>query len=119
MAIDTSEFKKKLISEKERLERELGSVGRINPENKDDWEPTAGGLNNDKAEIEERASEITDFEERSAVEFELEKRLNEVRDALERVDNGSYGRCIVDGGESEAARLFVNPAARSCRAHME
>lgn len=116
--MDIEQLKKKLEGEKASLEGELASVGRINPDNKDDWEPVAAALNIDQAEIEERASEITDFEERSAIEFEFEKRYNEVRRALAKITDGTYGNCEKCGGAIEPARLDANPAAEMCIAHM-
>lgn len=118
MTIDTTHFKKKLLEEKALIERELRSVGRINPDNTSDWEATAGNLNIDPAEIEERASEITDFEDRSAVEFELEKKLNEITMALEDIAKGTYGICRVCNKPIEADRLEANYSAETCRAHM-
>ncbi len=108
-----------LEAELELLTYELGSVGRVNPENKNDWEVVAADGNIDKAEIEERASEITDFEDRSSVEFALEERANKVKAALTRIDNDTYGACSVCTSPIEEARLHANPAATTCKAHME
>ena len=101
------------------LEAELKTVGRINPDNANDWEPIAGETNIDTAEIEERAREITDFEDRSAVEFTLEEKYNKVKAALERVASGTYGVCRVCGNEIEEARLAADPTATTCIAHRE
>ncbi len=115
----TKHFKKKLLEEKVRIERDLKTVGRINPDNPKDWEPTAANLNIDPAEEEERASEITDFEERSAIEFELEKHLNEIVTALERLENGTFGICRVCKGLIEEERLEANYSADTCKTHKE
>jgi DnaK suppressor protein len=45
--------------------------------------------------------------------------LGEVRNALLRIDDGSYGRCIVDGGPIEAKRLEAVPWTPYCLAHQE
>lgn len=101
------------------LEAELKTVGRINPENSNDWEPVSGDLNIDTAEAEERAGEITDFEDRSAIEFTLEEKYNKVKAALERIASGTYGLCKVCGAAIEEARLTANPSAETCIAHRE
>jgi DnaK suppressor protein len=119
MAISATQLKQRLEEEKAVLIQELQKIGRINPDNADDWEPVAADLNVDSAEEEERAGEITNFEERSAVEFELEKRWNEVTAALSAIEKGTYGHCAVCKGEIEEARLMANPAATTCRTHME
>jgi RNA polymerase-binding transcription factor DksA len=118
MSINTAYFKKKLLAEKTRIEHDLEEVGRINPENKDDWETVAAPLNIDPAEEEERAEEITDFEDRSAIEFELEKKLNQITAALEHIDQGTYGICSVCTNAIEEDRLEANYSANTCKAHM-
>lgn len=119
MTLSIEKFKQKLVADKALLESELGSVGRINPENSNDWEPVAADLNIDRAEVEERASEITDFEERSAIEFTLEERYNNVKAALARIEEGTYGVCRVCSNAIEENRLDANPEAETCIAHKE
>jgi DnaK suppressor protein len=60
---------------------------------------------------DENASE--DFSE---VELDA-TRLQEVRAALHRIDDGTYGRCLVDGGAIEAKRLDAVPWAAYCIKH--
>ncbi len=43
--------------------------------------------------------------------------LQHVRDALKRIDDGSFGKCIVDGGPIEAARLEAVPWTQYCLKH--
>ena len=118
MAIDTQAFKVALSEEMEEILRELKTVGVIDPENTEDWIPNAGDVSSDTAEIEDRASVITDFEDRSAIEFELETRMNEIKQALLRIESGTFGICEVGSEEIEIERLKVNPSARTCKAHM-
>ncbi len=117
--INVTQFKESLSSERMKLLSELSKYARINPDNQNDWEPIAGNLNAEQAEAEERAGEITDFEERSAIEYELEKQLHDVDDALVRIEKEEYGLCAVCKGEIEEERLLVNLAAKTCKAHME
>ena len=113
------DLKQKLENERALLITQLNEVGRINPDNPKDWEPVAAPLNASQAEIEERASEITSFEDRSAVEFELEKRFEEVERALASLSDGTYGTCTVCKEKIEVARLDANPAASTCILHMQ
>ncbi len=108
-----------LEAELELLTHELTSVGRVNPENKNDWEAVALDGNIDKAEMEERASEITDFEDRSSIEFSLEERANKIKVALVRISSGTYGNCHVCNSPIEEARLEANPEATTCKAHLQ
>src|SRR5436190_1251579 len=43
--------------------------------------------------------------------------LQQVRDALRRIEDGTFGRCIVDGGPIEAKRLEAVPWAPYCLKH--
>ena len=43
--------------------------------------------------------------------------LQQVRDALRRIDDGTCGRCIVDGGPIEEKRLDAVPWAPYCLKH--
>jgi len=112
-------FKEKLLTEQTRLEEELGGVARINPENPEDWEPTAVDMNTMRADKNESADAMAEYEGRAAIEVELENRLKEVRDALIRIEKNTYGTCEVGGEEIGKDRLEANPAARTCIAHLK
>jgi DnaK suppressor protein len=43
--------------------------------------------------------------------------LAQVREALARIDNGTYGECLVDGGPIEESRLDAVPWAAYCLRH--
>jgi RNA polymerase-binding transcription factor DksA len=43
--------------------------------------------------------------------------LSEVRDALDRIENGTFGRCAEDGEPIEEARLEAVPWAAYCQKH--
>jgi DnaK suppressor protein len=65
----------------------------------------------DKSVADEDASE--DF-----TEAELDSTvLQQVRDALKRIDDGTFGQCAVDGGPIEAKRLDAIPWAPYCLKH--
>ncbi|OHA84592.1 MAG: hypothetical protein A2408_02995 [Candidatus Yonathbacteria bacterium RIFOXYC1_FULL_52_10] len=110
--------KQALIEEKKHLEGELSSVGRRNPEVPGDWEATPAPIDIMMADPNEVAGGVEEFEGRAAVEVELENRLLEVTDALARIEAGTYGMCSVCGNPIEDDRLGANPAAITCKAHM-
>lgn len=108
-----------LSQENEQLEEELKSVGQKNPSNPSDWEGTPGETEYvDVSDENSLADKFESFEERSAVEVELEARLNEIKAALERIEKGEYGICGVCGEEIEEDRLEANPAAKTCKEHI-
>src|SRR2546421_13092467 len=43
--------------------------------------------------------------------------LQQVRDALRRIDEGTFGRCVVDGGPIEPKRLEAVPWTPNCLKH--
>lgn len=45
--------------------------------------------------------------------------LQEVRDALKRIDNGTFGTCVVDGGPIEEERLVAMPWTPYCLRHQK
>ena len=116
--MNTSHFKTKLLEEKETLERELLTVGRRNPDTPGDWQPTPPPIDVQWADPSEVAEEGEEFEGRNAVETELEERLNEITDALTRIESNTYGTCTVCNEPIEEARLEANPAATTCMAHL-
>ncbi|MFA6050470.1 MAG: TraR/DksA C4-type zinc finger protein [Candidatus Paceibacterota bacterium] len=111
-------FKTKLLNEKTLLEKELKTVGRINPDNPDDWEAKPQSRDIDQAERNEVADRVEGFETNTAILNTLEIKFNEVKDALERIENGTYGICSVCGKEIEEERLEANPAATTCMTHL-
>jgi len=117
--IDIEYFKTKLEEELVLVENELNTVGRKNPINKKDWEAEPSDMNIDSADSNEVADNIEEFEENTAVLKELEIRYNDIKDALEKIEKNEYGMCEVSSEEIEEERLIANPAARTCKAHME
>jgi len=43
--------------------------------------------------------------------------LKQVRDALQRIEEGTFGKCVVDGGPIEEARLEAIPWTPYCLRH--
>ncbi len=118
MTLDTQNFKQKLLTEKALVEKELATVARRNPENKNDWEPVAD-TDERPAERDEVADKIESFEENIAIVRRLEARLAEITTALGAIENGSYGTCSVCGNAIESPRLEANPSATTCKAHLK
>ncbi len=115
----TQKFKQKLEEEKGQLEKDLASIGRRNPENSEDWEATPEKSDYIQlADLNEEADQIEEYEGNTAILKQLEIRYNEVRCALERIDEGTYGICEVSGKPIEEERLEANPAARTSIEHM-
>ena len=115
---DLNYFKDKLLKEKAILEEELGSVGKVNPSNPDDWQATSGSIETDRADENENADKFEELEENEIILNKLEIQYKEVKSALERIENGKYGICEVSGESIEKERLEANPSSRTCLSHM-
>lgn len=117
--IDTQKYKVILEAEKDALEIKLASLGRVNPDNKNDWEAMPTDFDIDPSDDTELSDKIEEMEEQNAVQNQLENRLTDIKRALEKIQNGTYGTCEVSGEPIEEARLDANPAARTSIAHKE
>lgn len=115
---DIQYFKDKLTKEKTLLEEELATVGKVNPNNPDDWDATPGKIEVDSADENEVADKMEELEENKAILQQLEPQLNEVKAALLRIEEGTYGTCEVSGEPIERERLEANPSARTSIKHM-
>lgn len=118
MELDTKHFKGLLETELKTLEGELANLGRKNPSNKADWEAVEPNMETDTADEEEVADAMETFDNNSAILNQLEIRLAEVNLALNKIKNGTYGKCKVCGENIEIDRLEANPSAETCMKHM-
>ncbi len=112
------ELKKKLEEEEELLTRELSEISVKSPSNEDNWMAVpdgeeAGNMKEDGAHRQEI------LHDRSAITDNLEIRLRNVKGALKKMEDSTYGVCEETGEAIEIERLRVNPAARTCKKHKE
>lgn len=116
-AMNIEYFRTRLLEEKAALETGLATVGRKNPSNPNDWEavPEETGL---EADPNDRADQMEEFGNNNAILTDLEARLGDVTAALARIDNGTYGTCTSSGDPIEEDRLEADPAAATCKVHM-
>lgn len=114
-----SHFRSKLETEKAQIEKELGTVGRINPNNPADWEARPQALDTDQAERTEVADRVEGFETNLAILNDLEIKFNQIKDALSRIDKGTFGVCRVCEQDIEEDRLEANPSATTCKTHID
>ena len=111
------ELKEKLISESELIKRELAEVS--SPDRGDhvpgDYAPKYPNYGDDAHE-ENTASpqESAEFGENVDITYKLEKKLDEIEKALEKIENNEYGVCEKCKKEISHERLLANPAASCC-----
>jgi len=105
------ELKSQLVSEKEKLEKSLGRIARPVNTEEGDYETSFDDLGNDR---DDNATEVDQYTDNLSVENSLEKQLQDVLDALSRIELGTYGKCENCDKEISVERLKANPAARTC-----
>lgn len=101
-----AELKLKLEEELDVVNQELADLGH------EDIDPTA-------TESDELADRQEASEENVGETSALTARKNEIAAALKRMQDGTYGFCEECGEKIEEDRLDANPAARTCKVHME
>jgi RNA polymerase-binding transcription factor DksA len=117
MKIDTKKFKGLLEKELALLEGEMKEIGRKNPSNPADWEATETDLDSDSADENETADEIEEYENNTAIIKQLEIQYNNIKEALKKIKDGTYGKCNVCGEEIPEERLEASPSAMTCIKH--
>lgn len=115
---DTNIYKQKLEEEKNILLGELSKLG-AQDEKTGAWEADPEDIDVSDSDQNTIADRFEDFEERSATLGTLKERLAEVDEALMKIESGNYGKCATCNGPIEEERLSANPAAKTCKAHME
>lgn len=104
--MNNEELKLKLEEEFDLVEQELADLGV------EDIDETA----TQQDELADRQEEHGEnLSEKSA----LGARKLEIMAALKRMQDGTYGMCEECGEKIDEERLEANPAARTCRLHME
>ncbi len=100
-----------------KLESEMGSVGRRNPNIPGDWEPVPSETGME-ADLADQADVVMSRESNTAILADLEARYDTVLSALTRIEKRTYGKCEVCNGKIEEARLEADPAATTCIKHL-
>lgn len=104
-------IKENLLAEKKRLVEDLDKISKPDSheaDNRGTQFPEYG----DKPD--ENAQEISDFSTTVATQKVLEKSLDDINKALERIENGNYGICKYCHNAINEKRLIARPTAGAC-----
>lgn len=101
-----------LLSEKERLERELKKFAKRDARSTDENFDTAFPNYGDKED--ENAAEVAEYAANLSLEQDLEKALRDVNSSLERIKKGTYGICKYCKKPIEERRLLARPTSSAC-----
>lgn len=116
--LDKQKIKEELEKEKEILLGQLEGIGKLNTET-EEWEATPEEIDFPETDQNDMADRFEDFESRSSMVKILGPRLNNILKALKNINKSSFGVCEVCKKEIELDRIEANPAARTCKEHLE
>lgn len=105
-----------LETERDNLEDELASHGRV-LNDAGDWQGASEGYEGEEADPNDAADQIEELVTNIPLVAELEERHIDVTEALEKIEQGTYGLCEECNDPIPLERLKANPAARTCIEH--
>jgi DnaK suppressor protein len=105
---NTEEFKQRLLAEEESLTSRIHTSGTNLHDLGDgpsvrDWSDASVRDDENDSQLQEEDIDLTT--------------LNQVRNALKRIEDGTFGQCLVDGGPIEEKRLRAIPWTPYCLKH--
>lgn len=106
------ELREKLEDEGYSIEQQLSEKGR-----KDETGNWTGSVEDGEGQEAERGDTADNLEELGtnvAIVEDLERKERDIVDALDKIDEGTYGICEECGEEIPVERLEVEPTARTC-----
>lgn len=103
--MDLQILKTKLLQEQEAIVKQLKDLGEVPDMGSD----TEGEV------FEQEADEAEEYSKNLGIKQELKVRLLEIKNALDKMAKGEYGKCEKCGMEIEEAILKVDPESRYCK----
>lgn len=110
-------FKAHLESELAALTADLELIATFDPAT-GDWVATPNRIANE-ADENLGADRVEDWNEKRALMPQLETRYRNIQIALHKFTTDTYGICEICKEHIETDRLQANPAARTCKIHLE
>ncbi|MFA5188807.1 MAG: TraR/DksA family transcriptional regulator [Patescibacteria group bacterium] len=104
-------IKKDLILRKEQIEKELASFTKKDEFVKDNYR---SGFPDYGDKEDENAEEVAQYTDNLSIEYSLEKTLRDINKTLQRIEDGSYGKCAYCGQEIAEDRLMARPTSNAC-----
>jgi RNA polymerase-binding transcription factor DksA len=115
--LDKKKIKEKLEGERNILLEQIQDIGKLNPET-NEWEAVPEELNSRESDQNDMADRFEDFEARSTMIKTLEARLNSILHSLKGIGRESFGKCEMCKKDIEMDRMEANPAAKTCKKHL-
>ncbi len=115
--LDKKKIKENLEKERDMLLEQIRDIGKLNEET-NEWEAVPEERESRESDQNDMADRFEDFEARSIMIKTLESRLNNILSSLKGLNKESFGKCEVCKKDIEMDRMKVNPAAKTCKKHL-
>ena len=109
MAIDIQKMKERLEAKRAELQKQIIDLTEAHPIPVDPIEASEGSQ-----DFEEAAVDFQEMQQEQSIDINERALLTEVEDALKRIENGTYGKCVVCGQPIPEKRLEAIPWAARC-----
>jgi DnaK suppressor protein len=117
MSVDIKTMKKRLEDKRDELQRDISGLTEAQPQPVDPVEANQG-----PNDFEDVAVDFQEMQQEQSIRVNEQALLTEVQQALERIKQGTYGKCVDCGRPIPEERLEAIPwAARDvqCQAQLE
>ena len=115
--LDTQKYKEQLETMLDEIITDLETIA-VYDTTTGDWVAKPDTSDGNEADANAEADVVEDWNERRATLAQLETRYNNIKKALKKIAEGTYGICEISGKTIETNRLDANPAARTCEEYM-
>jgi len=119
MAPNEEQYLTLLQTELSELKEQLQKLGVRNPDTPSDWIASPSETSDAEPDPNDLGDRSEDWQENRGTLSALETRFNNLKRALVKINNGGYGSCEICNEVIEEDRLVANPAARTCKVHLE
>ncbi len=109
MTIDIEKMKERLEAKRAELQQQIGGLTEAYPTPVDPIEASEG-----PQDFEETAVDFQEMQQEQSIDVNERALLTEVENALKRIENGTYGKCVVCGQPIPEKRLEAIPWAARC-----
>ena len=108
------DFEKKLMEEKEELEKILSSFATKDKNFSENWKTKFPNFDKGSLQQEENSDEVEEYTNLLPIEHKFELKLLDVKRALEKIEGENYGICENCGKKIENGRLEIIPETKVC-----
>ncbi len=116
--LDLIKYQNRLEVQLATITAELRTIGYLN-EKTDNWEARPDTEELSEADINTEADAVEEYNERRSTLASLETEYRDIKRALRKIQNGTYGICEISGELIDEARLEAKPTARTTSKNMD